>query len=87
MHYGIANNKYVRKQFNPKIESSYSMYFDLNNIYRMAMSEPLLFRHFERVDPFSVNIENFRDDDKSGYFLMSIYTILKILSLINFTFQ
>ena len=44
-----ANNKYV-KDYNPKIESSYIMYLDANNLYGGAMRKPLPYGGFKWVE-------------------------------------
>lgn len=67
--YGKANNIYMGKQYNPNEDSSYIMYFDLNNMYGNGMTEPLPFGQFEWVDPYSVNIDNLKEDDEFGYIL------------------
>ena len=48
MHrHGKANNKYMRKDFNPEIPSKYLVYLDANNLYGWAMSKPLPTKGFK----------------------------------------
>ena len=49
-----ANNQYM-KNYNPKIESSYIMYLDANNLYGWAMSQPLPYGGFKWGDPTLAN--------------------------------
>ena len=49
--YVKANNKYMGKKFNPKVNSSYLQYLDTNNLYGWAMSLKLPTEGFKWVDP------------------------------------
>lgn len=60
---------YMGKQYDPNTEMSYVMYYDLNNMYAKALSGALPFGNFGWVDPYSINIENIKDDDEFGYIL------------------
>ena len=44
-----ANDQYM-ENYNPKIESSYIMYLDANNLYGWAMSQPLPYGGFKWVE-------------------------------------
>ena len=48
-----ANNKYI-KNYDPNKQFSYIMYLDANNLYGWAMSKPLPYRNFRRVNADSV---------------------------------
>ena len=39
--YAKTNNEYISEKFNPKEESSYLQYLDMNNLYGWVMSQPL----------------------------------------------
>ena len=67
--YAQANNKYM-KSHDPSKSSSYLMYFDVNNLYGYAMSQPLPYKDFRWVD--DVTNFNFIDialDSPTGYIL------------------
>ena len=48
--YEKANNKYMRKEYNENIESSYLAYLDGNNLYGWAMSQKLPVNGFKWVE-------------------------------------
>ncbi|RLU24062.1 hypothetical protein DMN91_004271 [Ooceraea biroi] len=67
--YARANNKYM-ESYDPSKPSSYLTYFDVNNLYGWAMSQPLLYADFQRVDDvsdFDVNV--IAPDSSTGYIL------------------
>lgn len=49
------------KYYNPNEETTHLMYFDLNNMYGLAMIDPLPYEQCEQVDPYSVNIDNLKE--------------------------
>lgn len=64
-----GNNKYL-KEYNPLEESLYIGYFDANNLYGWAMSNPLPYGGFKWVDPNTLgNIEDIPQNGDIGYFL------------------
>ncbi|XP_076301635.1 uncharacterized protein LOC143219582 [Lasioglossum baleicum] len=68
--YACANNKYSSSHDSSK-PSTYLMYFDVNNLYGWAMSQPLPYRDFrwveEDIDNFDV--ESIPIDSPVGYIL------------------
>ena len=52
-----ANNQYM-KNYDPHKESSYIMYLDANNLYGWAMSQPLPYRNFKRLQNKPKEIED-----------------------------
>ena len=73
MHrYAKVNNTY-RKNYDKKIESSYFMYLDPNNLYGWAMSQKLPVNSFkwdENIHKFNEDfIKNYDEDSTKGYFL------------------
>ena len=59
----VANNKYMR-DYNPNEESVYILYWDANNLYGWAMSEPLPTHGFEwMTDEELTNISCFLEVD------------------------
>ncbi|CAH0404376.1 unnamed protein product [Chilo suppressalis] len=64
----VANNKYL-KTYNTKLEDSYIMYYDANNLYGYVMSQPLPYSGFKWVDVDSIDIYNVPEDSDVGYIL------------------
>ena len=73
--YEKANNKYM-KDYHKNKESSYLKYWDVNNLYGLAMIQKLLVRNFKWVEDISEADESFI---KSYIFLKLIVNILKTL--------
>ena len=65
-----------------KKESLYLNYWDLNNLYRWAMSQKLSVNDFKWVEETSQFNEDFiksyNDDSDEGIFLKLMFNILKI---------
>ncbi|XP_044010159.1 uncharacterized protein LOC122853803 [Aphidius gifuensis] len=51
----IANNKYI-SEYNPNIEDSYLMYFDVNNLYGFAMASTLPVSDFQWEENFDIHL-------------------------------
>ena len=70
--YAKANNKYM-KNYDKKIESSYLMYLDANNLYGWAMSQKLPVNGFKWEDDLSrfneKLIKSYNENSNKGYFL------------------
>ena len=68
--YCKANNRHL-SDYNPKEETSYIMYYDANNLYGWAMSQPLPVGKFEwcLVYPTLHQIRRWRANRKIGYIL------------------
>ena len=64
--YAKANNKYL-EDFDPEKPSNFLMYFDANNLYGWAMSQPLPISDFSWIN--EVDITNIPDDSSFGYIL------------------
>ena len=67
-----ANNKYV-KDYDKNEESSYLKYWDVNNLYRWAVSRKLPVINFEWIEDTSQFNEDFinsyNEESDEGYFL------------------
>jgi hypothetical protein len=69
--YAKSNNPYITR-YDVTVEKSYIMYLDCNNLYGVAMSEPLPTGKFRFLTPdelmdFYVRAKS--DDDSKGYIL------------------
>ena len=51
--YAKVNNKYMGKEYDENIESSYLAYLDANNLYAQAMSQKLPVGGFKWVEDLS----------------------------------
>ena len=67
--YASANNKYIGDRFDPKPESSYLQYLDLdaNNFYGWAMSQPLQTGGLKWVDVNPNEISELATQTDKGY--------------------
>jgi hypothetical protein len=68
--YAKANNKYMKERYDISKDSTYLMYFDVNNLYGAAMSQCLPYGNFEFMKKFNLEeILNTADDSCTGYIL------------------
>ena len=67
--YASANNKYMGDKFDPKSESSYLQYLDMNNFYGWAMSQPLSTGGFKWLDVNPNEISELATRTDKGYVL------------------
>lgn len=66
--YARANNKYMQSDYDPNMTTNYLMYFDVNNLYGFAMSQPLPYGQFKWVDDVeSFDISSIKADSDIGY--------------------
>ncbi|KAK4884494.1 hypothetical protein RN001_000765 [Aquatica leii] len=66
--YAKANNKYMKNGFDLTKDSTYLMYFDVNNLYGAAMSQYLPYGNFKFIENFDVQeILNTPNDFMFGY--------------------
>ena len=56
-------------KFNPKEDMTYLQYLDANNLYRWAMSQPLLTGRFKWVDVDPSQIRQLANHKDKGYIL------------------
>ncbi|EZA49298.1 hypothetical protein X777_12383 [Ooceraea biroi] len=67
--YARANNKYM-ESYDPSKPSSYLIYFDVNNLYGWAMSQPLPYADFQWIDDVSdFDMNSIAPDSSTGYIL------------------
>ena len=67
--YAKANNKYMN-DYNPKNQSTFILYLDMNNLYGQAMSEYLPYARFKclkNIDEF--NVMSISEKGTIGHFL------------------
>lgn len=68
--YAKANNRYMEENYDPSVEESYLMYYDVNNLYGAAMSQCLPSGRFEWEKNFeNLDISNISNDAHTGYIL------------------
>ncbi|KAJ8912381.1 hypothetical protein NQ315_014749 [Exocentrus adspersus] len=68
--YAKANNKYMKDEYDSNQESTYLMYFDINNLYGAAMSEYLPYGEFKFLEANEIenlDIRNIPDNAEVGY--------------------
>lgn len=70
--YARANNKYVPETHDSLQPSSYLMYYDVNNLYGWAMSQPLPYADFRWLNDFEMSMFDVNEvswDSSVGYIL------------------
>ena len=67
--YTLANNKYMGDRLNPKSESIYLQYLNVNNLYGWAMSQPLPTGGFKWTDVNPNEISELATRTDKGYVL------------------
>jgi hypothetical protein len=70
--YAKSNNPHLAQGYDAKVENSYIMYLDCNNLYGFAMSEPLPTGKFRFLTPdelMDFYVRTKSDDDSKGYIL------------------
>ena len=65
--YASANNKYMGDKFNPNEDTTYLQYLDMNNLYGLAMSQPLPTGGFKWTDVNSNEISELATRTDKGY--------------------
>ena len=80
--YTEVNNKYIKDYYKNK-ESSYIQYWDVNNLYGLAMSHNLSVNSFERIENTSqfneVFVKSYNEESDKGCFLKVHVQYLKKL--------
>ena len=82
--YAQANNKYMRSYNSSKL-SSYLMYYDMNNLYRWAMYQPLPYAEFRRIED-AANINAIVPDSPTVTFSKLISSIRSIYTTDTLTY-
>ena len=71
--YAKVNNKYMRKEYDENIESSYLAYLNANNLYGWTMSQKLPVDGFKWVKDLSnfneIFIKSYDENSDKGYIL------------------
>ncbi|KAJ8912176.1 hypothetical protein NQ315_006143 [Exocentrus adspersus] len=78
--YAKANNKYMKDEYDSNQESTYLMYFDINNLCGAAMSEYLPYGEFEFLEANEIenlDIMNIPDNAEHGLRLKKINRVLR----------
>ena len=65
--YTRTNNKYMGKLYDPKLESTFIQYLDVNNLYGWTMSQPLPTEDFEWVNVDPNKIDKLAARPNKGY--------------------
>ena len=67
--YAKANNPYMKEGYDPDDIKKYLIYYDVNNLYGWAMTEPLPLGKFQWVENINSDILETDDNSPTGYIL------------------
>jgi len=72
IRYAKANNKYLGKEYDKNIKTSYIQYEDMNNLYGWSMCQMLPLNNFKFIDVNEIDVEkilNYNENDSKGFII------------------